>query len=248
MEPNTPWKHKASILASKNIHGVPFNKIKKCLEDFEQNINVYTLVDSTNSQKSLSKVKPGAFIKNYSDYFTKEWSDTTEPHVNENKNTPQMSLKTNQTCFFIEETSSNDTVNSIQSYSHSKSNENESKQVLKSMFTNVSEDIIDEFLLKYNNDLTIVTNILLDSLNLDEKELNQSSDECFCKKESHQTIETVKSVSSLKQLCTDAMNKLTDLFEKYYGLNYSKSIADTIQEENMIEKSIVDKQGMSFVI
>ena len=46
----------------------------------------------------------------------------------------------------------------------------ESVALLKGMFPDVGEDILGDFLHKYSNDVAMVTNILLDSLNLDERE------------------------------------------------------------------------------
>lgn len=87
MEPNTPWKYKASHLATRNIHSVPLNKIQKLLVDFEKNINVKALTGLESLPKPLPKIKPGNFIKNFEDYFVNnEWSTEEIQITSETKN------------------------------------------------------------------------------------------------------------------------------------------------------------------
>jgi len=71
MEPNTPWRYKASMLAAKNIHAVPITKIQKLLVDFERNIDVTSLVGGYQNH-----LKPGNFIKNLDRYLemSSDWN------------------------------------------------------------------------------------------------------------------------------------------------------------------------------
>ena len=243
MEPNTPWKYKASMLAAKNVHGVPLNKIKRSLIDFEQNIDVKTLVGNveSSSQSAISKAKPGFFITNFNDYFAKnEWASdeksTTELEQTEQNNnliefdtvsnSSQQSFNNNYNNNFIWPDDS--LTNTITQMDPSENEESskliESKKILKAMFGNVSEEILMDFLVKYNNDLTLVTNILLDSLNLDEHlaETNNNSnnsDACeidceeFCEA---MTLKETEPVSSLKDLCIKEMDNLEKLFEQHH--------------------------------
>ena len=86
MEPNTPWRYKPSILASKNTHSVSLGKIQKLLVDFEKNIDVKLLTGLSGAcQKPAAKPKPGAFIKNFDQYFAKhDWGPNENDVTNEN--------------------------------------------------------------------------------------------------------------------------------------------------------------------
>ena len=78
----------------------------------------------------------------------------------------------------------------------------ESRDLLKSMFPDVEEEVIVDLLMIYENDIDTVTNVLLDSVNFNE----------------HKSAPTanVQSVESLKNLCINALEKLEIELEKHY--------------------------------
>ena len=237
MEPNTPWKYKASMLAAKNVHGVPLSKIKRSLVDFEQNIDVKALVGHANSsasQSAISKAKPGFFITNFNDYFAKnEWGNDEKSTTEENNNlidfdtasnSSQQSFNNINNFIWHDDSLTSTIIQTEQGESGESSKLIESKNTLKAMFGNVSEEILMDFLVKYNNDLTLVTNILLDSLNLDEHlvETNNNNDngdarELDCEKACEaMTLTQTEPVSSLKDLCIKEMDNLEKLFEQHH--------------------------------
>lgn len=198
MEPSTPWKYKASTLATKNIHNVPLNKIQKCLVDFEKNIDLKRL---TGVSQTLPRAKPGTFIKNYEQYFTgMDWSASTPVFVEDTKGkVTEGARKISPESLFarvkhnsvpnvadsvwdgqLEASETDDLRNDVtvdkgpdlRGGSVEKSSPvdgyKESVELLKGMFSDVDEEILLDFLHKYDNDVTMVTNILLDSLNLDD--------------------------------------------------------------------------------
>ena len=83
----------------------------------------------------------------------------------------------------------------------------ESVALLKGMFPAVGEDILGDFLHKYSNDVAMVTNILLDSLNLDERET--AGNEGDSGNGSGGDLRPVKEAefSSLQDLCLNQINR-----------------------------------------
>lgn len=78
------------------------------------------------------------------------------------------------------------------------------------MFPHVKEEIIVDFLLKYNNDVNIVTEILLDSVSFAEE----------TKREEPKTREKkISVIKSLQMLCIEAMEKLEARLEEIYDTN-----------------------------
>jgi len=75
------------------------------------------------------------------------------------------------------------------------------------MFPDIKEEIIVDFLLKYENDINIVTEILLDSL---------SFGEIYKQKETENKSQKTYQVKSLQNLCVEAMEKLEVELEKLY--------------------------------
>ncbi len=79
------------------------------------------------------------------------------------------------------------------------------------MFTDVDDDILIDFLEKYNNDVNIVTNILLDSLNLSE--FSRETNTCLVKEDNQELVtqqgdeSESESMSSLKSLCIKEMDR-----------------------------------------
>jgi len=209
MEPNTPWRYKASMLAAKNTHSVPITKIQKLLVDFEKNIDVVSLAGSC--QKPL---KPGNFIKNLDRYFemNNDWNElqvvaAAEPDpiitARKEEEIPERtrSGKSTSPFSFLNE----NRAEAAASVDDGKINE--SKDLLKAMFADVDDDILVDFLEKYNNDVTVVTNILLDSLNLSE--YSRETETRLCVKEDSEKAEETEteSMSSLKSLCIKEMDR-----------------------------------------
>ena len=85
--------------------------------------------------------------------------------------------------------------------------EGEAVALLKGMFPAVGEDILGDFLHKYSNDVAMVTNILLDSLNLDERETAGSEGDSA--DGSGGDLRPVKEAefSSLQDLCLNQINR-----------------------------------------
>lgn len=102
---------------------------------------------------------------------------------------------------------------------------NESKEHLCQIFPNVKEEILLDFLLKYNNDISTVTHILLDSI---------SFGEISNKKEEIEERENKFQVKSLQSLCVDAMEKLELDMEDLYENNHTNEfIKNLILDESI---------------
>jgi hypothetical protein len=84
----------------------------------------------------------------------------------------------------------------------------QSRKELSLLFPHVKDDIIIDFLLKYENDVDMVSNILLDSIDIDmdsnEEKINNAVEK------------EMRQVPSLKQLCENAMSQLEFLIESHY--------------------------------
>lgn len=97
---------------------------------------------------------------------------------------------------------------------------------IKQMFPSVKSETIIELLEQYQDSNT-VTNILLDSINLDELET------------SNQNVNTkhTYNVKSLKELCTDSLYRLEHSFEQYYDKNELNENRFTSQIESIKEEN-----------
>ncbi|CAF1038573.1 unnamed protein product [Brachionus calyciflorus] len=96
----------------------------------------------------------------------------------------------------------------------------DSLNILKSMFPDIQDDIIIDFLIKYENDVNMVTNILLDSFNFSStlSEPEKAPDLCKKKINQKEIVEDKKEalvvgrnffqVKSLQELCRIEMEKL----------------------------------------
>ncbi|RNA17520.1 NEDD4-binding 2-like 1 [Brachionus plicatilis] len=80
----------------------------------------------------------------------------------------------------------------------------ESLSVLKNMFPNIDQDVILDFLQKYENDLNIVTNILLDSVNFLDIKPEKKADEPQTNLENSKSYQP----KSLQEICLIQMEKL----------------------------------------
>lgn len=97
----------------------------------------------------------------------------------------------------------------------------ESKQILKTMFPDVAEDLIVEFLGKYENDVNVVTNLFLDSFNFS----SISNENCTEIKEPE--VKRLYQVKTLQELCLDEMDKLEIAMEELGDKIDSKTTCET---------------------
>ena len=98
------------------------------------------------------------------------------------------------------------------------------------MFPDVDEEILVDLLITYQNDVDTVTNILLDSVNLND----------FAKasiKNIEEKKSIAKTIDTLKNLCTKALDKLEIELEKHYEKKESISLDDT---DNSNELDVVN--------
>jgi hypothetical protein len=263
MEPNTPWKYKAKYLSDKNVHGVPLEKIKRCLDDFEKNVNLESLINECeselNKKNMLKKVSPtpkpskpkpsGAFITNFSDYLVN--SDWSMYNTENNSDSSPISLNSFKisngfdSLFSLSKenlSASNSTKDDLNETSSKKidsdefSNQTEidqSKELLKQMFPKVNEEILIDFLVRYQNDVDSVTNILLDSVDLNDSLSNEltEADQTY---QSDDANKETRQVESLKGLCIKEVNKLEWIMKKHYGNQ------ETAQNKNSIDEILKD--------
>jgi hypothetical protein len=122
----------------------------------------------------------------------------------------------------------------------------ESQEMLSQMFPNIKKDIIMDFLLKYQNNVDMVTNILLDSINLDEEsDNNEDKSLCIKTKENNEPVErervqskatcAKRSPLTLKDLCIVVLNKLDIEMEKHLNLKTNESLVKEIIDFNLDE-------------
>jgi len=83
----------------------------------------------------------------------------------------------------------------------------ESVALLKGMFPAVGEDILGDFLHKYSNDVAMVTNILLDSLSLDERETAGSEGDSADGSGGYLRPVKEAEFSSLQDLCLNQISR-----------------------------------------
>jgi len=108
---------------------------------------------------------------------------------------------------------------------------------VKQMFPTIKENIIKELLEQYDNDINTVTNILLDSINLDDLEVKN---EITVNNKNENTT-----VKSLKELCNITLDKFEILLEKYYETSKKNEFdVDEFKEEN--QKKINQAQSNCF--
>jgi hypothetical protein len=103
----------------------------------------------------------------------------------------------------------------------------ESKSLLQSMFPKISEEIILDFLIKYENDVDTVTNILLDSVDLNDDSPSENAEmkpqppppPIESKKgnqiEANSPVRTRK-VKSLQEICLEVMDRLERSLEEHF--------------------------------
>lgn len=263
MEPNTPWKYKAKHLSDKNVHGVPLEKIKRCLDDFEKNVNLESLINECenelNKKNMLKKVSPtpkpskpkpsGAFITNINDYLVNsDWSMYNTENNSDSSPISSNSFKISNgfdSLFSLSKenlSASNSTKDDFNETSNKRidsdefSNQTEidqSKELLKQMFPKVNEEILIDFLVRYQNDVDSVTNILLDSVDLNDSLSNELTEANQTYQPNDANRET-RQVESLKGLCIKEVNKLERILEKHYGDQ------ETTQKRNSIDEILKD--------
>lgn len=80
------------------------------------------------------------------------------------------------------------------------------------MFSDVKDDILMDFLVKYNNDITVVTNILLDSMNFGDLASSTDVPEADETYEMNQDIESKEShsIETLSNLCIKEIHQIED--------------------------------------
>lgn len=101
----------------------------------------------------------------------------------------------------------------------------EAKELLNQMFPNVDDEILVDFLIKYDNNVARVTDILLDSICFEE-----------IRKESDKPKR--RQVKSLKTLCNEVMERLEIQFENLYENSSNVDVCFSLKEE---EESIVEE-------
>ena len=233
MEPETPWKYKPKILHEKNQHGVDFAKIKKTLDDFDKKIDLEKLVNECRNEINPApasvkttpkpKPKPSGLFGNVNGFLGSniDWSSMQETNFTknaENKNTPDLAVLEVNEKVLNDLTEPNTSLfdrgynqdSMTKSFDHldDQYEIDHSRELLQQMFPNVNEEILLDFLLKYQNDVDTVTNILLDSVNLSET--NEMAPSSAAKKSEP------KCIDSLKNLCTRVLDKLEIELEKHY--------------------------------
>lgn len=97
-----------------------------------------------------------------------------------------------------------------------------SVEILQQMFPDIKEEIIIDFLLKYDNDVSIVTEILLDSFSFTEV----ASEVVVKKNETETRQDKVCLVNSLQSLCIKAMEKLEARLEEFYDMTDSDAVVE----------------------
>lgn len=239
-EPNTPWKSNPKQLSSKNRHGVPLSTIKKTIEEFER-VDMSKLIDEcrkeverSTSPKSSQRPgsRPGSFLPNFDDIINKnDWS--IFPELNQidqstSSSNPLASNKENNTAFNLIPVSQTKPPDKHHQFEEDdiETRLQESQQMLEQMFPSVAPDIIFDFLLKYDNNVDMVTNILLDSVNLDDTppvndnvdliEIPPVSSSTQTPSPSGSSITIKRSIKSLQELCWDVMNSWESNLEKQF--------------------------------
>jgi hypothetical protein len=240
------------------------------MDNFQKNVNVEKLIlecknelDSKNKAKKLQakpKPKSSGLFSDFNELLTGsfDWSQINEPKEVENLDT-----KTNEKASIekleIESLISNEHFlenQNLNQDSMSKSfnietNEqfeiDECKNLLRAMFPDVDEEILVDLLITYQNDVDTVTNVLLDSVNLNEFSNNS--------KKPNDVIKPVaRAIDSLKNLCIQTLDKLEIELEKHYEKKESISLDDldnlnelSVASENLesqkIEETSVNKQS-----
>lgn len=104
----------------------------------------------------------------------------------------------------------------------------EAKELLNQMFPNVDDEILVDFLIKYDNNVARVTDILLDSICFEEIKI-----------ESDKPKSKPKKVKSLKTLCNEIMERLEIQFENLYENSSNDDVCFSLKEEE--EESIVEE-------
>ena len=49
IEPQTPWRYKASELVKRNLHNLPLRRIREMLNHFEHNVSVQSIIEQTKT-------------------------------------------------------------------------------------------------------------------------------------------------------------------------------------------------------
>ena len=118
------------------------------------------------------------------------------------------------------------------------------------MFSDVDEEILIEFLNKYNNDVTVVTNILLDSLNFGDVKSKSNEASSSSAKEEDEEYEIYKdietsdshSIETLKNLCIKEMYKLDGSNPSDYNQETSSSLATNHNESRLSNSKFLSFQ------
>ena len=186
-------------------------------------------IASSSSSSSSSRTKSNngpKFISNFNEYFNSSKPDWSQFGIDDSSNQNEIKISptsspSNTMSLFSNNNKQEETkkqeVKLIESFKQedlkiSKEIE-QSRKELSLLFPHVKDDIIIDFLLKFENDVDMVSNILLDSIDLDSNE--EANKEITTK--SNITIKNeLRQVPSLKQLCENAMSQLEYLIESHY--------------------------------
>jgi hypothetical protein len=264
----TTWRYKPRLLSEKNQHGVPYQKIKDTLDQFERVNDLDALIKSckrdlesgtgiksstptNNSSARLqsfhnqqppavkSPPKSGHFLGNTANYLkldSLDWTQfSSDPQETSISSLASISGASKSIAMFQSENPKPSLNKPEPEVSKPKGDRViaeiiQSKDLLQQMFPHVKEDILIEFLTKYENDVDMVTNLLLDSLNLSEEEEEvPANNDVICNKRnesSNQVPSTYYNPPLLKTLCEKAMEKLDSMLETHYkssDCKYEKS-------------------------
>ena len=253
MEPETPWKNKAKLLCEKNQHGIDIVRIKIMMDNFQKNVNLEKLIvecknelNGKNKSKTIPtkpKPKSSGLFDEFNGFLTGnlDWSQINEIKVDDKsnvKNNPESKTdieiptisKESQHLLWDKNVTQDSMSKSFNNIDNEQYEIDDSKYLLSQMFPDVDEEILVDLLITYQNDVDTVTNILLDSVNL-----NDFAKDSVKKIEEEKSI--TKKIDTLKNLCTKALDKLEIELEKHYEKKESISLDDT---DNSNELNVVD--------
>ncbi len=258
------------MLSEKNQHGLDIVKIKSMMDNFQKNVNVEKLIlecknelDSKNKAKTLQvkpKPKSSGLFSDFNELLTGsfDWSQINEPKEVEHLETknnekssiekPEIESLTKNEHFLENQNLNQDSMSkSFNIETNEQFEIDDSKNLLRAMFPDVDEEVLVDLLITYQNDVDTVTNVLLDSVNLNEFSNNS-------KKTSDVVKPVARTIDSLKNLCIKTLDMLEIELEKHYEKRESISLDDldnsnelNVASENLdsqkIEETSVNKQS-----
>lgn len=264
VEPNTPWKYKPNILSMKNLHGVSMAKIKKCLEDFDQNINVQALLEecrregvsstvTLNPAKPVAnqaRVKPSGLLGNFADKVDWHIPESDQDMSKPAEGVKSAPVQSQKNILSFKPQAIPTTASAPQLYhpeTELKTEIDHSVEMLESMFPHVKKEILVDLLLKYHNDISLVTDVILNSVILDDvvdddKKISETVEE---KPATVVNTNPVHQAKSLQQLCTETLNRLDSQLadiETVHSLDKtSSSESPTYNNSNITNKKNASK-------